>query len=154
MIVRRPVPAGASGRDDIMALVPHAGAMCLWDAVVSHDATRVVVRADNHRDPAHPLRSGGRLRALHLCEYGAQAMAVHGGLRARASGARARAGMLVALRGVVLHVDRIDDLPGPLEGVAEQLADSPASQQYAFRISHAGTLLAEGRAAVMLEEHG
>ena len=139
-----------SGRAAIEALVPHAGAMCLWDEVVSWDGDRIVLHADNHRDPAHPLRSGGRLRALHLCEYGAQAMAVHGGLRARAGGGVARPGLLVALRGVVLHVDRIDDLPGPLEGVAEQLAHSPDSQQYAFRISHAGTLLAEGRAAVML----
>ena len=139
-----------SGRAAIEALVPHAGTMCLWDEVVSWDGDRIVLHADNHRDPAHPLRSGGRLRALHLCEYGAQAMAVHGGLRARAGGGVARPGLLVALRGVVLHVDRIDDLPGPLEGVAEQLAHSPDSQQYAFRISHAGTLLAEGRAAVML----
>ena len=139
-----------SGRAAIEALVTHAGTMCLWDEVVSWDGDRIVLRADNHRDPAHPLRSGGRLRALHLCEYGAQAMAVHGGLRARAGGGVARPGLLVALRGVVLHVDRIDDLPGPLEGMAEQLAHSPDSQQYAFRISHAGTLLAEGRAAVML----
>ena len=139
-----------SGRAAIEALVPHAGTMCLWDEVVSWDGDRIVLHADNHRDPAHPLRSGGRLRALHLCEYGAQAMAVHGGLRARAGGGVPRPGLLVALRGVVLHVDRIDDLPGPLEGMAEQLAHSPDSQQYAFRISHAGTLLAEGRAAVML----
>ena len=139
-----------SGRAAIEAQVPHAGTICLWDEVVSWDGERIVLHADNHRDPAHPLRSGGRLRALHLCEYGAQAMAVHGGLRARAGGGVARPGLLVALRGVVLHVDRIDDLPGPLEGVAEQLAHSPDSQQYAFRISHAGTLLAEGRAAVML----
>ena len=34
--------------------------------------------------------------------------------------------------------------------VAERLADGPASQQYAFRIHHAGVLLAEGRAAVVL----
>lgn len=138
------------GRGDILALVPHAGAMCLWDEVVAWDAARIELRAGNHRDPSHPLRSGGRLHALHLCEYGAQAMAVHGGLRAREAGGAARPGLLVALRGVVLHVDRIDGLAGPLEGSAEQLADSPASQQYAFRIRHAGTLLAEGRAAVML----
>lgn len=124
--------------------------MCLWDAVVAWDAGRIVLRAGSHRDATHPLRSGDRLHALHLCEYGAQAMAVHGGLRARDGGGGARPGMLVALRGVVLHVDRIDTLPGLIECEAEQLAESPASQQYAFRIHHGGTLLAEGRAAVML----
>ena len=135
---------------DIATLVPHHGAMCLWQEVVEHDANRVLLRTASHRDPQNPLRSDGRLRALHLCEYGAQAMAVHGGLLGRDSGAAVRAGMLVALRGVALHVARIDDLPGELEGEATLLANGADSQQYAFRILHAGTLLAEGRAAVML----
>ena len=135
----------------IADLVPHQGAMCLWRDVVEHDTTSVKLRTASHRDPANPLRSDGCLRALHLCEYGAQAMAVHGGLLGRESGAAVRAGMLVALRGVALHVARIDDLLGELEGEATLLANGADSQQYAFRISHAGTLLAEGRAAVMLQ---
>jgi predicted hotdog family 3-hydroxylacyl-ACP dehydratase len=141
-------------RDQIEALIPHKGAMCLWDAVVAWDATTIHLRARNHRDPAHPLRNGGRLRALHLCEYGAQAMAVHGGLQAQASGRTAQPGMLVALRSVALHVARIDDLPGDLECSAEALAQSANSQQYAFRILHRDALLAEGRATVMLRADG
>ena len=137
-------------RDQILALIPHQGAMCLWDEVVDWDARRIRLRARNHRDPAHPLRSNDRLRAIHLCEYGAQAMAVHGGLRARDSGGAAKPGLLVALRGVQLHVARIDDLPGALECEAEVLVEAEGSQQYAFRIHHGGALLAEGRAAVML----
>ncbi|MGI8561401.1 MAG: phosphotransferase [Luteimonas sp.] len=125
--------------------------MCLWDAVLDWDAGRIRLRADNHRDPAHPLRAAGRLRAVHLCEYGAQAMAVHGGLRARAGGGVARPGLLVALRGVALHVARIDDLPGVLEGETEMLAESEGSQQYGFVIRHDGKRIAEGRAAVMLQ---
>jgi len=136
-------------REQILRRVPHQGAMCLWDEVMAWTPQDIHLRAFNHRDPAHPLRSAGRLRALHLCEYGAQAMAVHGGLRA-ASGA-VTPGVLVALRDVQLQVARIDDLPGALEAVAQVLAESPGSQQYAFRISHAGVLLAEGRAAVMLQ---
>jgi predicted hotdog family 3-hydroxylacyl-ACP dehydratase len=152
MTPQSPNPIVLHDRTAIRALVPHAGTMCLWDAVVRWDAAGIVLRGDGHRDPAHPLRSGGRLRAVHLCEYGAQAMAVHGGLRARASGAgAARPGVLVALRAVTLHLDRIDDLPGALECEARMLADGADSQQYAFRIEHAGTLLAEGRAAVMLQ---
>ncbi|MGQ4660507.1 phosphotransferase [Lysobacter sp. F6437] len=140
------------GRADILALVPHQGAMCLWDEVIEWDADRIHLRAHNHRDPTHPLRSNDRLRAIHLCEYGAQAMAVHGGLRARTSGDAVKAGVLVALRDVQLHVARIDDLAGALECEAQVLAESEASQQYAFRIYHAGELLAEGRAAVMLQQ--
>ena len=139
-------------RATLASLVPHAGAMCLWDEVVDWDAQRIVLRSNGHRDPAHPLRSGNQLRAVHLCEYGAQAMAVHGGLRARAGGGRAAAGVLVALRGVQLHVTRIDDLAGALECRAQVLVEGEGSQQYAFEIFHAGTLLAEGRAAVMLRQ--
>src|SRR6476659_7644520 len=87
-------------RIDIATLVPHQGAMCLWQEVVGHDAGHVRLRTASHRDPRNPLCEGGRLRALHLCEYGAQAMAVHGGLLGRDSGAPVRAGMLVALRGI------------------------------------------------------
>ncbi|MET0655537.1 MAG: phosphotransferase [Pseudoxanthomonas sp.] len=141
-------------RERIEALIPHKGGMCLWDEVVDWDARRIALRAGNHRDAAHPLRSGGRLRAVHLCEYGAQAMAVHGGLRAREGGGAASPGLLVALRGVQLHVSYVDQLPGALECEAEVLAEGEGSQQYAFRISHAGELLAEGRAAVMLQAVG
>jgi predicted hotdog family 3-hydroxylacyl-ACP dehydratase len=137
-------------RDTILSLIPHQGAMCLWDVVVDWDDARIRLRTLGHRDPAHPLRSDGRLRGLHLCEFGAQAMAVHGGLRARAQAGRAAPGLLVALRGVELRVARIDDLDGPLECEAEVLVEAAGSQQYAFRIHHDGRLLAEGRAAVML----
>lgn len=142
------------GRDTLLRLVPHQGAMCLWDSVLGWDADGLRLRAQSHRDADHPLRAGGQLRAVHLCEYGAQAMAVHGGLLADAAGGRAPPGMLVALRGVQLHVARLDDLPGPLHGQATLLANTPASQQYLFRILHADRLLAEGRAAVMLQLPG
>lgn len=137
-------------RAAILAMIPHQGAMCLWDGVDDWDAGRLRLRSASHRDPRNPLRSDGQLRALHLCEYGAQAMAVHGGLRARDSGAPVRPGMLVALRGMQLHVARIDDLAGDLECVAEVLVEAGDSQQYVFRIECDGVLLAEGRAAVML----
>jgi predicted hotdog family 3-hydroxylacyl-ACP dehydratase len=139
------------GRDRILALVPHAGAMCLWDGVCEWDAQRIVLVARNHRDPTHPLRREDRLSAVHLCEYGAQAMAVHGGLLAQDAGRAPRPGMLVSLRGVELHVAHIDDLDGELIGEAEQLVASDNSQQYAFRIHYQDRLLAEGRAAVILQ---
>ncbi len=141
------------GHEQIEALIPHKGSMCLWDEVVDWGPKRIRLRASSHRDPAHPLRSHDRLHAVHLCEYGAQAMAVHGGLRAREGGETARPGLLVALRGVELHCLRIDDLPGALECAAEVLAEGEGSQQYAFRIYHAGILLAEGRAAVLLQDN-
>jgi len=138
-------------REDILQLIPHQGRMCLWDEVSAWSATDIALRAFNHRAPDHPLRSGGRLHAIHLCEYGAQAMAVHGGLRARQHGGAVRPGVLVALRDVQLHLARIDDLDGAIEATAQVLAEAETSQQYVFRISHGTRVLAEGRAAVMLQ---
>jgi predicted hotdog family 3-hydroxylacyl-ACP dehydratase len=135
-------------REAIARLVPHQGRMCLWQRVVEADAERIVVQAFDHRDADHPLRHRGRLHAVHLCEYGAQAMAVHGGLRAGANGAT-RPGLLVALRGVVLHRDRIADLDGALTGEAQRLVESDNGAQYAFAIRHASAVIAEGRAAVI-----
>ncbi|WP_028916600.1 phosphotransferase [Pseudoxanthomonas sp. J35] len=142
--------SGGVDREGILALVPHQGPMCLWDEVVEWNLRTIRLRARNHVDPAHPLRARDRLHAVALCEYGAQAMAVHGGLLARAQGGRAAAGVLVALREVQLHVERIDDLPGAIEGQAELVAAGEASQQYVFRLFHEGRLLAQGRAAAML----
>src|SRR5262245_2579269 len=116
-------------REAIAALIPHQGLMCLWEEVLEWDEQRIVLRSHGHRDPRHPLRSGDRLHAVHLCEYGAQTMAVHGGLLASRHGAVARPGVLVALRGVQLQVARIDDLPDALEGIARKLVDTGESWQ-------------------------
>ena len=61
------------------------GAMSLIDEIVAWDADAIDAIANSHRRADHPLRSDERLRSVHLCEYGAQAMAIHGGLIARAS---------------------------------------------------------------------
>lgn len=130
-------------------LIPHGGAMCLLDDVIGWNEERIHAATGTHRRADNPLRSDGKLRSVHLCEYGAQAMAVHGGLLAQRDGAVAAPGLLVSLRAVKLHVARIDDLPGDLDVHATKLLDGGASWQYAFRIEHAGRLLAEGRAAVL-----
>lgn len=136
-------------KSDWAGLIPHQGAMCLLDEVVAWDEARIHARSESHRRDDHPLRSDGKLRALHLCEYGAQAMAVHGGLIARAAGGSAAPGFLVSLRAVELHLARIDDLPGALDVHAERLLGGDTSWQYAFRVEHRGVLLASGRAAVL-----
>ncbi len=136
-------------RAEILTLVPHQGAMCLWDEVVEWDAQSIRLRAHNHRDASHPLRHRNRLHAVHLGEYGAQAMAVHGGLLARAAGAGVKPGMLVALRDFVVHVARIDDLPAALEVQADCLMADAGGSQYRFLITHDGAPLAQGRAAVL-----
>ncbi|HEY0232031.1 MAG TPA: phosphotransferase [Dokdonella sp.] len=146
--------AAALPKSEWAALIPHQGAMSLLDEVIAWDAVQIHARSGAHRHGDHPLRSDGQLRALHLCEYGAQAMAVHGGLVARAAGERAAPGFLVSLRAVELSVARIDDLPGLLDIHAERLLGGDGSWQYAFRVLHRGDSLASGRAAVMVAPAG
>jgi len=136
-------------KTDWDSLIPHRGAMSLLDSVVDWDDTRVHLTAISHTHTDNPLRSDGLLRAVHLCEYGAQAMAVHGGLLAQREGKVAVPGLLVSLRSVRLHVARVDELPGPLDVHAIKLLDGGASWQYEFRVEHRGQVLAEGRAAVI-----
>jgi predicted hotdog family 3-hydroxylacyl-ACP dehydratase len=136
-------------RDDIAALIPHQGTMCLWERIVEWDDARIVLETSGHRAPDNPLRVNGRLRAVHLCEYGAQAMAVHGALKAAPE--RAPPGMLVSLRSVTFARDYLDDLTDALRVEAVCLQAGDSSQQYSFKISHAGEAIAEGRAAVLLK---
>ncbi len=131
-------------------LIPHQGLMCLLDTVVDWHDEAIHARSDSHRRADNPLRRDGVLRAVHLCEYGAQAMAVHGALLARAAGQAASPGLLVSLRGVTLARARVDDLDSALDVHAERLLGGEAAWQYTFRIVHAGDEIASGRAAVML----
>ena len=137
------------GRDGIAALIPHQGAMSLLDRVVEWDKDHIVLATSTHRAADNPLRLDGRLRAIHLCEYGAQAMAVHGGLSAQADGKTARPGFLVSLRDVSLQVDFIDELSGELLVSAQRLLESAGSWQYSFEVTHAGEPIATGRAAII-----
>ena len=100
--------------------------------VTEWSAEHVVCRAMGHTDPAHPLRAEGRLGAANGIEYAAQAMAVHGALVA-GSEAAPRQGYLTSVRGVALHAERLDDLPGPLDVRAERLSGDASHVLYSFQ---------------------
>ncbi len=138
-------------RARILQLIPHQGGMCLWDEVAAWDAAvdppargqppRPVTSAAQRR----PAARGAPVRIRRAGDGGARrpaCVATPAALRDPACWSRCAASQL--------HVARIDDLPGELECEADVLVEGEGSQQYAFRITHAGTLLAEGRAAVML----
>lgn len=137
------------GREAIAALIPHQGTMCLLDRVLEWDKDHIVLATATHRSPTNPLRLDGRLRSIHLCEYGAQAMAVHGGLSAQADGGAAKPGFLVSLRDVQLQVDYIEALDGELRVEAVRLMETTGSWQYSFEVQHGGRPLASGRAAII-----
>ena len=123
--------------------------MCLLDEVMQWDDRSIVCITNTHRDPANPLRRGGRLSAVHAFEYGAQAAAVHGGLRARAVGIVAAPGYLAALRDGRLQVTRLDHIHLPLRIHATRLFGDRANTVYEFIISAANVLVAEGRITII-----
>ena len=137
-------------KPEIRTLIPHAGTMCLLDNVIDWDDESIVCITNTHRDEANPLRHDGRLTALHALEYGAQAAAIHGGLRARAAGTTAPACYLAALRDAHLYVDRLDDLASPLEIRAQRLFGDAGNTIYKCAISAGGISVAEGRVTIMV----
>lgn len=145
----------ALDRDGIIRRIPHQGSMCLLDAVLAWDSERIRCETRSHLDPHHPLRAHGRLGAACGVEYAAQAMAVHGALVAEnqssGGGAPPPAGYLASMRGVTLHVDRLDTVAGPLTVNAERLSGDANTVLYSFTLQAGTQPLLSGRAAVVLD---
>lgn len=136
-------------RAAILARIPHQGSMCLLDGVVACDETEVRCIASSHRDASNPLRAHGRLAAVCAIEYAAQAMAAHGALLASAADKPAP-GFLASVRGVHLHVKRLDDIAEELEVTATRISGDATTILYDFSVCAGGRALADGRAAVFL----
>ncbi|HEX4697257.1 MAG TPA: hypothetical protein VH254_06255 [Candidatus Udaeobacter sp.] len=134
---------------EIRALIPHSDLMCLLDEVAQWDEQSITCTTNTHRDPVNPLRRGGCLSAVHAFEYGAQAAAVHGGLRARSAGAIAAPGYLAALRDGRLCASRLDVIHLPLRIFANRLFGDRANCVYECLVSAAQVVVAEVRITIL-----
>ncbi len=137
------------GKKELEEMIPHAGAMCLLEGVVSWNEASICCVATSHKETNNPLRARGRLHALCGVEYVSQAMAVHGRL-AGGIARRPGAGYLVSLRDLECEVDRLDALDGELMIEAERLMGDDEQVVYRFKVSHDGSVLLSGRAAAVL----
>jgi predicted hotdog family 3-hydroxylacyl-ACP dehydratase len=133
----------------IEAHIPHRGSMCLIDAVVNWSSERISCRSGGHRAADHPLRVHGRLGVACGIEFAAQAMAVHGALLADASDAKPLAGFLASVRGVRLHVVRLDEVQSDLICNALRIAGDQATTLYEFELRSSTMRLISGRATVV-----
>jgi predicted hotdog family 3-hydroxylacyl-ACP dehydratase len=146
-------------RDAIAQRIPHQGRMCLLDRVLQWDAESIRCEATSHSLPDHPLRAHGRLGAACGVEYAAQAMAVHGALLAERSCANVgtdappapRAGYLAGVRGVTLHVERLDTIAEPLTIDAQRMTGDDNTVIYGFSVKAGAQVLVSGRAVVVLD---
>jgi predicted hotdog family 3-hydroxylacyl-ACP dehydratase len=137
------------GREQIAALIPHAGAMCLLDGVLQWDRGSIRCLSARHRSEDNPLRRDGRLGAVCGVEFAAQAMAVHGRL-AGGLDRTPRAGYLASLRELTCRQERLDLLPEDLVIEAESLLGDEHRVIYRFALHCAGSEVLSGRAAVVL----
>lgn len=135
--------------DRLGALLPHAGEMRLIERIESWTATGIRCTTLTHRSMSNPLRRDGRLSAVHLVEYAAQAMALHGALFA---GGKAQPGMLAGVRDVRLHTAHLDSLTAPLVVSATRRMAQRDGLLYEYAVHCAGTLLSTGRIAIALDE--
>jgi len=136
-------------RQQIAAMIPHAGAMCLLDAVLSWNAVSVRCLSRRCWNADNPLRrADGGLGAVCGVEIAAQAMAVHGRLVASGGNPPAH-GYLASVRDVRLRVSRLDDVAGDLIIDAERLMGDAQGATYQFALASDGIALVSGRATVL-----
>lgn len=131
--------------------IPHQDDMCLLDQVQTWDALNISCLATSHRSANNPLRSNQQLGITTGIEYAAQAMAVHGALTAPKNQPKPKVGYLVSVRGVNMHVVRLDNIEADLLIHATCIMANENNMLYEFRVSADKNILLAGRAAVVLD---
>jgi len=130
--------------------IPHQGTMCLLDQVLGWDRSGVRCLSRAHRSMDNPLRAHDRLGAVCGIEFAAQAMAVHGALLTPDLHREQRAGYLISVRNVALHVACLDDIDGDLVVEAARLGGDGTTVLYQFSLSGGTRILLTGRAAILI----
>jgi predicted hotdog family 3-hydroxylacyl-ACP dehydratase len=142
-------------KSQLRALLPHTGEMCLLDSVEEWSPERIRCTALSHCSPSNPLRHRDRLAALHIVEYAAQAIAIHGGLVKNSTlGEAPMPGMMAALRNVAFHVSRLDTFTEPLSITATRQLSQPGGVVYDFAASAGEQPIGEGRIVIALGAPG
>lgn len=139
--------------DELCSLIPHSFDMCLLDRVGSWDNDKIICYSNSHLLPGNPLRREESLSSVHLLEYAAQAMAVHGGLQNREQGKQMTEGYLAALRDVNIDLCELDKLQAELKIEANKILSQDGNMIYSFKVLSAETELASGRATVVAISH-
>lgn len=139
------------GRDAILGLIPHGGAMCLLDDVLHWDAATITCGSSRYAAHDNPLRrADGSLGSAAGIEIASQAMALHGRLSAPQDGPP-RPGFLVSLRDLTLRAALLPPDLGPLTITARQLLGDARGASYSFTVIGGEDEWLSGRATVLFE---
>lgn len=139
--------------DELCSLIPHSFDMCLLDRVESWDDNNIVCYSSSHLLKTNPLRRDESLSSIHLLEYAAQAMAVHGGLHDREQGMQMTEGYLAALRDVKIELCELNNLQTKLRIEANKILSQAGNMIYTFSVSAEEIPLVTGRATVVAISH-
>ncbi|MCK4864627.1 MAG: hypothetical protein KAT06_04305 [Gammaproteobacteria bacterium] len=139
--------------EELCSLIPHSFDMCLLDHAESWDENNIVCHSSSHLLDTNPLRRENSLSSIHLLEYAAQAMAVHGGLHNREQGLQMTEGYLAALRDIKINLCELDNLQTNLRIEANKILSQGGNMIYNFTVSTADTELVSGRATVVAISH-
>lgn len=139
--------------DEICSLIPHSEDMCLLDSVEFWDDDKIICLSNSHLLESNPLRRDKKLSSIHVLEYAAQAMAVHGGLHDREKGKQMTEGYLAALRDVHVNLCELDSLKSELHIEANKILSQDGNMIYTFTVSSEEVQLASGRATVVAVSH-
>lgn len=135
----------------LSGLIPHAGPMCLLDSVEHWDDDGIICLSRRYAQPDNPMRrADGTLGVASLIEVAAQAMAVHGRLRA-GDDTPPRPGFLVSLRDVTLQSPVLAEEGAVLTISARQLMGDARGASYAFSVQAGSREVLEGRCMVLFE---
>ena len=124
--------------------------MCLIDEVLDWSESEIHCRTASHRLKSNPLRTADHLRSECGIEYAAQAIAIHGALNVTPAAPAPVAGMLASVRGVELHVPRLDDVEDALTVRAWRRGGDVTALLYEFSIAGGAKTLLAGRATIVL----
>ncbi|MEA1990300.1 MAG: hypothetical protein U9N57_13980 [Pseudomonadota bacterium] len=123
-------------KPEIEAIIPHAGDMCLLEQVISFTNEEIVCQTQSHLNTDNPLKTDGKLSKMHLIEYGAQAIAVHGGLLERGlNNGEPKLGYIATVKAV--KWSEFDPLTDFLEIKANAVMCNEASKLYEYTITDA-----------------
>jgi predicted hotdog family 3-hydroxylacyl-ACP dehydratase len=142
-------------RDAIATMIPHQGAMCLLDGLLTWNEAEIRCISRRYAAMNNPLRrADGTLGIATGIEIAAQAMALHGRLTGSASGGAsggAKQGVLASVRDVRFFAGALDASDGALTVAAERLAGDSGGATYHFALSRDSVTILSGRATVLLD---
>ena len=133
-------------KDQIEKLIPHSGTMCLIDRIDHWDEHTIHCASTSHQDPNNPLRLDNELSSIHLLEYGAQTMAIHGGLLTKSPSP----GVLAAVRDVNIYIENLDHIGDEIITIANVEINTATGAIYRFTITDSdANMLLNARATVI-----